>query len=344
MSSGLINGSRTGGGSQLRCACLNHEECTCVDRREEEREEEEEEGGKLGKQGASEKDSEWASSGATLLEGCHVSHEDSDSTTGERDTVPCESTATDTMPECSLLEPLDFIESNILRDDRACVLFPVPAAPRGQQSLPSSSSSLPQAHGSTTCGSRVGGVAGVGGSGTVVNGSQAAAASWGLSPVHRVEGRGAAKRGKGTRVAPKERQRSQPSSLPRPSKPKGMRPSPATRKRRCSGRPLLRAPLSNASEGDMEQADEMGEGLDEGFEDGAEELRKRKRKQQGKKNVFFVCILWVCMMHPYSMCSARHPKNVLCMLTYMCKFQSTHIIWDSMLSNAIVRFCFASKY
>ncbi len=60
--------------------------------------------------------------------------------------------------------------------------------------------------------------------------------------------------------------------------------STAPRKRRLSGR-LARPPqLSNASEeGDMAQADEMGEGegRDDGFVDGGEAIRKRNRKKPG---------------------------------------------------------------
>ena len=94
-----------------------------------------------------------------------------------------------------------------------------------------------------------------------------------------------------------------PHPLPRLTKIKSqhihVRPSPASRKRRLSGR-LARPPqLSNASEeGDMAQADEMGEGegRDDGFVDCQEAVRKRNRKKPGKQrrkegSLVFNCLL-----------------------------------------------------
>ncbi len=85
-----------------------------------------------------------------------------------------------------------------------------------------------------------------------------------------------------------ERQRL-PHPLPRmATKIKSVRMINAPRKRRLSGR-LARPPqLSNASEeGDMAQADEMGEGegRDDGFVDGGEAVRKRNRKKPGERYV-----------------------------------------------------------
>ena len=90
-----------------------------------------------------------------------------------------------------------------------------------------------------------------------------------------------------SRVARVDRQRT-PYPLPRGStktKPVHARPSPSSRKRRLSGR-LVRAvpppPVSNASEeGDMAQADEMGEGegRDFGFVDGPDAVKKRNKKR-----------------------------------------------------------------
>ena len=82
-----------------------------------------------------------------------------------------------------------------------------------------------------------------------------------------------------------ERQRL-PHPLPRmATKIKSVRMINTPRKRRLSGR-LARPPqLSNASEeGDMAQADEMGEGegRDDGFVDGGEAVRKRNRKKPGE--------------------------------------------------------------
>ena len=92
------------------------------------------------------------------------------------------------------------------------------------------------------------------------------------------------KRPKASRGGKTERQRP-PHPLPRLPKAKPTRPVNTTRKRRLSGR-LARPPqLSNASEeGDMAQADEMGEGegRDDGFVDGGEAVRKRNRKKPGE--------------------------------------------------------------
>ncbi len=78
-----------------------------------------------------------------------------------------------------------------------------------------------------------------------------------------------------------------PYPLQRPAgKAKYARPSPSSRKRRLSGR-LMRLPQpSNASEeGDMAQADEMGEGegRDDGFVEGLDPVsRRRNKKRPGK--------------------------------------------------------------
>ena len=68
-------------------------------------------------------------------------------------------------------------------------------------------------------------------------------------------------------------QRNLKAKVPRP-------PLHASRKRRCGPGKVLHTMESHMSEGDMNQADEMGEGVDEGFTDGAEMLKRRKRKQQ----------------------------------------------------------------
>ena len=77
--------------------------------------------------------------------------------------------------------------------------------------------------------------------------------------------------------------RSKPVVPARPVK-KGPRPSPLPRKRRASGKliPVVNRPY--ISEGDMAQADEMGDvdGHDEGFQDGQEgdnKLRKKTKKK-----------------------------------------------------------------
>lgn len=77
--------------------------------------------------------------------------------------------------------------------------------------------------------------------------------------------------------------RSKPVVPVRPVK-KGARPSPLPRKRRASGKmmPMINRPY--ISEGDMAQADEMGDvdGHDEGFQDGQEgdnKLRKKTKKK-----------------------------------------------------------------
>ncbi len=95
------------------------------------------------------------------------------------------------------------------------------------------------------------------------------------------------KRVKPLRTLRSERNRT-PYPLPRPSKAKSqyLRPSPSSRKRRLSGRLLRPCELANASEeGDMAQADEMGEGegRDDGFVEGCDSInRKRNKKRQGK--------------------------------------------------------------
>lgn len=60
------------------------------------------------------------------------------------------------------------------------------------------------------------------------------------------------------------------------------RPSPIVRKRRSCGK--ARPPLAT-SEGDMAQADEMGEEdrvSDDGFIDGAENVRRKTKRRQSK--------------------------------------------------------------
>ena len=80
-----------------------------------------------------------------------------------------------------------------------------------------------------------------------------------------------------------------PYPLPRPpgkNKPPHPRPSPSSRKRRLSGRLVRPAQHSNASEeGDMAQADEMGEGegRDDGFVEGVDPIgRRRNKKRAGR--------------------------------------------------------------
>ncbi len=103
------------------------------------------------------------------------------------------------------------------------------------------------------------------------------------------------KRFKSLRGGKMERQRP-PHPVPRPTKIKSMRAnmSSGSRKRRLSGR-LARPPqLSNASEeGDMAQADEMGEGegRDDGFVDGGEAIRKRNRKKPGTYNYVITMLI-----------------------------------------------------
>lgn len=93
------------------------------------------------------------------------------------------------------------------------------------------------------------------------------------------------KRSKASRGGGKIERQRPPHPLPRLTKVKPVRTTVTTRKRRLSGR-LARPPqLSNASEeGDMAQADEMGEGegRDDGFVDGGEAIRKRNRKKPGE--------------------------------------------------------------
>lgn len=162
---------------------------------------------------------------------------DEDSTAEEGgDTVPYESTTTDTLPDP--VEPIDFIESR-----PSC--YPDPAACNGHHT---------------------------GGRGVAAE-DHHRSENWSTSKVM--------KRSKASRVSKVERQR-MPYPLPRPGKPKvpHVRPNPASRKRRFSGR-VLRAPLSNASEGDMAQADEMGEGegKDDGFVDSLEGVKKKGKKR-----------------------------------------------------------------
>ena len=98
------------------------------------------------------------------------------------------------------------------------------------------------------------------------------------------------KRWKASRVGVKDRQRG-PYPLPRQIKMKNqhLRPSPASRKRRFSNK-IPRTPFSNASEGDMAQADEMGEGegKDDGFVDCSEGYRRKNKKRPG------LCAALVC--------------------------------------------------
>ena len=86
--------------------------------------------------------------------------------------------------------------------------------------------------------------------------------------------------------------RSKPIVPARPVK-KGARPSPLPRKRRASGKmiPVVNRPY--ISEGDMAQADEMGDvdGHDEGFQDSQEgdnKLRKKTKKKpsNGRHQIF----------------------------------------------------------
>ena len=77
--------------------------------------------------------------------------------------------------------------------------------------------------------------------------------------------------------------RSKPVIPARPVK-KGPRPSPLPRKRRASGKLMVVMHRPYISEGDMAQADEMGDvdGHDEGFQDGQEgdnKLRKKTKKK-----------------------------------------------------------------
>ena len=171
------------------------------------------------------------------LRGSVGNDSDEDSTAEEGgDTVPYESTTTDTLPDS--VEPIDFIES-------CPSSYPDPAACNGHHT---------------------------GGRGVAAE-DHHRSESWSTSRVM--------KRSKASRVSKIERQR-MPYQLPRPGKPKipHVRPTPASRKRRFSGR-VLRAPLSNASEGDMAQADEMGEGegRDDGFVDCLEGVKKKGKKR-----------------------------------------------------------------
>ena len=88
------------------------------------------------------------------------------------------------------------------------------------------------------------------------------------------------------RASKSERLRA-PYPLPRPSlKAKYSRPSPSSRKRRLSGRLMRPAQPSNASEeGDMAQAEEMGEeGRDDGFVEGIDPVSRRRIKKRPGKN------------------------------------------------------------
>ena len=85
------------------------------------------------------------------------------------------------------------------------------------------------------------------------------------------------------RIVKSERSRV-PYPIPRPGKAKTQysRPSPSSRKKRLSGR-LMRPPQpANASEeGDMAQADEMGEeGKDDGFVEGLDSINRRRNKKR----------------------------------------------------------------
>ena len=75
--------------------------------------------------------------------------------------------------------------------------------------------------------------------------------------------------------------------LPLPRSAKHFRASPSSRKRRFSGRTIRPIQLPNtvaSEEGDMAQADEMGdgEGKDDGFVDGGEAVKRRSKKRTGK--------------------------------------------------------------
>ena len=176
---------------------------------------------------------------------------DNECTAGDLDTVPYESTTTDTIPEH--VEPIDFIESK----------------PRSY-----SESALPPDNGCP----RIGGAPESGGFHRYEN--------WNLMIDDSSRRGRVIKRWKASRVSQKERQRA-PYPLPRQTHVKSKiphahpRPSPASRKRRFSGR-VPRPPRSNASEGDMAQADEMGEGKDDGFVDCPEGQRRRNKKRQGE--------------------------------------------------------------
>lgn len=102
------------------------------------------------------------------------------------------------------------------------------------------------------------------------------------------------KRSKGSRVAKVDRSR-MPLPLPRSAKMKTqhIRASPSSRKRRFSGRTVRPLQIPNAAaseEGDMAQADEMGEGegRDDGFVDGGEAVKRRSKKRSGRAEMY-VC-------------------------------------------------------
>lgn len=177
---------------------------------------------------------------------------DEDSTAGEGDTVPHESTTTDTIPDP--IDPIDFIESHPRSYTEPASNFARHIEERG---VP-----MEEHH---------------------------RYENWGMQMeegVKRGGGSKVIKRSKGSRVSKYDRQR-MPYPLPKPGKVKTQhtRPSPLARKRRLSGR-VLRTPLSNASEGDMAQADEMGEGegRDDGFVDCPEGMKKRGKKRQGESS------------------------------------------------------------
>lgn len=95
------------------------------------------------------------------------------------------------------------------------------------------------------------------------------------------------KRMKAPRAGVKSERLRTPYPLPRATgKTKYPRPSPSSRKRRLSGRMMRPALPANASEeGDMAQADEMGEGegRDDGFVEGVDPIsRRRNKKRPGK--------------------------------------------------------------
>lgn len=99
-----------------------------------------------------------------------------------------------------------------------------------------------------------------------------------------------AKRPKPPRAMKSERTRG-PFPIPRPTKPGKLshghpRPSPLSRKRRLSVRLARPAQVSSVSEeGDMAQADEMGEGegRDDGFVEGLDPVgRRRNKKRSGE--------------------------------------------------------------
>lgn len=104
-------------------------------------------------------------------------------------------------------------------------------------------------------------------------------------------------------------------------KPCGQKPVVGLRKRRPSGR-ILRAAqhLPSVSEGDMTQADEMGDaGQDDGFVEGLDEQMRKKMRRKGE----FMCHSCWC---PCSVC--------------LCVYASTDVcIQCSLLANCLPALC-----